>query len=94
MITKDELARRISKNVGLTKKDTLKILDGLVEEVTNALVEGDSVQLCRFVTFEAVPYNRTFYKVPDRGAVTTKPKIRPKARFSEHFKLVINSGKE
>jgi DNA-binding protein HU-beta len=51
-MNKQDLIDRISSNSGLTKKDVEKVVNGFLDEVTNALGSGEKVQLIGFGTFE------------------------------------------
>lgn len=42
----------LQKKSGLTKKDVETVVNGLLEEVTNALSSGNKVQFVGFGTFE------------------------------------------
>ncbi len=59
---KAELAAVVAEKAGLTKKDADAAITAVVEAVTEALVNGDKVQLVGFGTFE----------VRERGARTGK----------------------
>ena len=59
---KAELAAIVAEKAGLTKKDADAAITAVVEAVTEALVNGDKVQLVGFGTFE----------VRERGARTGK----------------------
>ncbi len=51
-MTKTELVATAAKKSGLTQKDTDKALNALMEAVSEALANGDKVQLTGFGTFE------------------------------------------
>lgn len=51
-MNKSELISSIAEKSGLTKVDSTKALDALIETVEAALVDGDKVQLVGFGTFE------------------------------------------
>ncbi len=51
-MTKTELVAAAAKKSGLTQKDTDKALSALMEAVSEALANGDKVQLTGFGTFE------------------------------------------
>ena len=51
-MNKSELIAAISAKTGETKKDAEATLNAFVEVITNALVEGDKVQLVGFGSFE------------------------------------------
>ena len=51
-MTKAELINAIAEKGGLTKKDAEKSLNAVVASITDALVNGDKVQIVGFGTFE------------------------------------------
>ncbi len=50
-MNKSELINAISEKSGLSKADSKKALDGVIEAVTDALKAGDKVALVGFGTF-------------------------------------------
>lgn len=51
-MNKNELVRAIANNAGITLKDASAVLDGFVTAVTDALKEGEKIQISGFGTFE------------------------------------------
>ena len=51
-MTKAELCALVAEQSGLTKKDTLEILNLTLDTITEALVKGDKVQLVGFGSLE------------------------------------------
>ena len=51
-MNKTELIAAVSQAVGLTKKDTERIINVALDTITACLVEGEKVQLSGFGTFE------------------------------------------
>ncbi|KOP65726.1 HU family DNA-binding protein [Paenibacillus solani] len=51
-MNKTDLINNISSKSGLTKKDVENVLNGFLGEITDALANGDKVQLIGFGTFE------------------------------------------
>ena len=51
-MNKAELINAIAASTALTKKDAAKALSATLEAVTNALAEGDKVQIVDFGSFE------------------------------------------
>ena len=51
-MTKAELVSCVGGKANLTKKDAEKAINAVIETVTDALANGDSVQLVGFGTFE------------------------------------------
>ncbi|MGV2644068.1 HU family DNA-binding protein, partial [Clostridium perfringens] len=50
-MNKTDLINNISGKSGLTKKDVENVLNGFLGEITEALANGDKVQLIGFGTF-------------------------------------------
>ena len=51
-MNKTELIAVAAQAVGMTKKDTERVLNAALDAITAALVNGDKVQLSGFGTFE------------------------------------------
>ena len=51
-MNKVELAAAVAKKTGLSKKDSEKAVNAVVEAITGALKDGDKVQLVGFGSFE------------------------------------------
>lgn len=51
-MTKADLCALVAEQSGLTKKDTLEILNLTLDSITDALVRGERVQLVGFGSFE------------------------------------------
>ncbi len=80
-MTKAELINAIAEKSELTKKDAEKALNAVVTSITDALADGDKVQIVGFGTFE----------VRERSAKEainprTKEKIKVPAKKAPAFK--------
>lgn len=51
-MNKTELISAVAENAGLSKKDATAAVAAVFEEITNALIKGDKVQLIGFGNFE------------------------------------------
>ena len=51
-MTKAELVGAVAEKAGMTKKDSDKTLEAVIDAITEALVAGDKVSLVGFGTFE------------------------------------------
>ena len=78
---KVELVEAIAAKTGLTKADSSRALDAVIEEITEALVKGDKVPLVGFGTFAVSeraaregrnPRTGETVKIAARKAVTFK----------------------
>ena len=80
-MTKADLINAIAEKSELSKKDSEKALNAVIAAVTDALVEGDKVQLTGFGTFEVRDKK-------EKEAINprTKEKVLVPARKSPAFK--------
>lgn len=80
-MTKADLITKISEKSELSKKDSEKALNAVIAAITDALIEGDKVQLTGFGTFEVRDKK-------EKEAINprTKEKIVVPARKSPAFK--------
>ena len=76
-MNKTELIAAVAENAALSKKDAEKAINAVIGTITNALTEGDKVQLVGFGTFE----------VRERGARTGK-----NPRTGEAIKIAASKG--
>ena len=51
-MNKTELIAAVSESAGLTKKDTERVINAVIDAITDALAKGDKVQISGFGTFE------------------------------------------
>jgi len=81
-MTKADIAQLIARATGLTQTDTAAAIDGFIEAVTQALEEGDHVEIRGFGTFKVVeraartgrnPRAGTHVEIPSRQAPVFKP---------------------
>ena len=80
-MTKADLITKIAEKSELSKKDSEKALNAVIAAITDALTEGDKVQLTGFGTFEVRDKK-------EKEAINprTKEKIKVPARKSPAFK--------
>ena len=92
-MTKSELILKItSKNSYLYHKDVYKIIDTLFNCVTNALKEGDRVELRGFGTFTTKLRNARIGRNPKTGDPVAIPqKKMPFFKMGKSMKERINS---
>ncbi len=67
-MTKTELIDQIAEKSGLTKKDSGKAIDAVIESMTQALSKGDKVQLVGFGSFEVRKREARKGRNPQTGA--------------------------
>lgn len=51
-MNKEELVNALSRNIGLTKKDSEVVLDAVIQIISDTLASGNKVQIVGFGTFE------------------------------------------
>ncbi|MFC7372346.1 HU family DNA-binding protein [Fictibacillus iocasae] len=72
-MNKNELVTNISEKSGLTKKDVEAVVNGMIDEITSALKEGDKVQFVGFGTFETRERASRTGRNPQTGKEITIP---------------------
>ena len=83
-MNKTELIAAIAEKAELSKKDAEAALNAMVDAVTEALVQGDKIQLIGFGSFE----------VKERAArVGRNPKTREEIKFPASKYPVFKAGK-
>ncbi len=81
LMTKTELIDSVAEKSGLTKKDSGKAVDAVLSAMTEALSNGEKVQLVGFGSFEVRQRSARTGRNPQTGAV-----IEIKARKVPVFK--------
>ncbi len=81
-VTKKDIISKVADQTGETKKDITTVVEAVLNEISNSIVEGDTVDLAGFGKFE----------VSERAARTginpaTKEKIEIAASKSVKFKV-------
>jgi DNA-binding protein HU-beta len=72
-MNKTDLINNIADKSGLTKKDVESVLNGFLGAVTDALANGDKVQLIGFGTFETRSRSGRVGRNPQTGKSITIP---------------------
>lgn len=72
-MNKNDLITRISQKSEMTKKDVETVLNGFMDEVTDALVAGEKVQLIVFGTFETRRRAKRSGRNPQTGDIIEIP---------------------
>lgn len=88
---RNEVVSKISQQTGVSKTDCDKVLDGLADVVTNALVDGEEVIIRRFMTFEVNQRPERSGRNPRTGEIITFPSMKSvKCRISKVIKDAVN----
>lgn len=72
-MNKNELVTKIAEKSGLTKKDVEVVVNGVLDEITNALKSGDKVQFVGFGTFETRERTSRTGRNPQTGETINIP---------------------
>ena len=87
-MTKEELITEVATRAGITKAGAQKAVQAFVDTVSNALIEGDKVQLIGFGTFEVRERAAREGRNPATGetmhiAASKAPAFKPGKAFKE-----------
>ncbi|RBW67646.1 HU family DNA-binding protein [Bacillus taeanensis] len=90
-MNKNELITNIAEKSGVTKRDVESVINGLIDEITDALQKGDKVQFVGFGTFETRERASRAGRNPQTGETitipaSTVPAFRPGNKLKEAVK--------
>ena len=89
-MNKSEMVAAIAERANLSKKDAEKALVAFIEETTNALKNGEKVQLVGFGSFEVKTRAARKGRNPQTKAVITIPASKaPVFKAGKSFKDVV-----
>jgi len=95
-VTRRDLAQAVYHGVGLSRQDASRLVEEVLEEITCALIRGETVSLSKFGVFEVRTKNERMGRNPRTGvaAVITprrvvrfRPAIPLRARVNENPNL-------
>ncbi len=90
-MNKTELIAAVAEQASLSKKDAEKAVSAVIASITNALAEGDKVQLVGFGTFEVRAREARKGKNPRTGEeITIAASKVPAFKAGKPLKEVIN----
>jgi DNA-binding protein HU-beta len=90
-VNKNELIDAVAKRSGLSKADTSKAVDGVFEEITNSLKQGDEVRLVGFGTFSVATRAASEGRNPRTGERIQIPATKqPKFKAGKGLKDSLN----
>ena len=93
-MNKQELIEAIAEKSHTSRSDSKKMLDALLETVTETLAQGDSVQLIGFGTFKSTERKARSGRNPRTGETVTIPAKRvPSFTAGNALKEAVQSGK-
>ena len=89
-MNKQHLIDVVAKKTGVEKKVVTNIVDAFTDTVTDALVDGDSVKLVGFGTFEVVERAAREGRNPKTGEAAHIPASKsPKFKAGSSFKAAV-----
>jgi DNA-binding protein HU-beta len=90
-MNKTDLIAAVAAQASLTKKDAEKALSAVINSITNAMAEGDKVQLVGFGTFEVRARDARKGKNPRTGEVINIPASKvPAFKAGKALKDIVN----
>ncbi len=92
-MTKADLANRVAEGTGLTRIETAAVLDGLLEAMSDELVNGGHIEIRGFGTFKVVERAAREAMNPHTGERIQVPEKKvPVFRASEKLKSRVNNA--
>ena len=92
-MNKTELIAAIAEDANLSKADAGRAFDSALEQLSRALVRGESVQLIGFGTFTVASRAERTGRNPSTGQpITIKASKSPKFSAGKALKDAINAG--
>lgn len=93
-MTKAELARSIAKKHNLTQKEAVSVVDAVLETITDALGQGEKVELRGFGSFAVKNRPARTARNPKTGErVSVPPKVTPAFKASKALKQLLAEGR-
>lgn len=90
-MNKQELIDAVAKKAGLTKTDTAKSLEALIDVVATTLKKGGDVRITNFGTFAVTKRAATTGRNPRTGAkIKIAASKQPKFRAGKGLKDIVN----
>ena len=91
-ITRSDLVAALNEEVGLSKNDCAELLEGVLHEITDSLVKGDTVKISTFASFKPhQKYQRTGRNpktgeevpIPPRKVVVFRPSLELRFKINQ-----------
>ena len=91
-MNKNDLIGVLADSTGLSKADATKAVDGVLDNITNALKKGDEVRLVGFGTFAVATRAASTGRNPRTGeAIQIAASKRPKFTAGKALKDAVNT---
>ena len=92
-MNKNDLVQKVSDRTGLGKNEATKAVDGVFDEITEALKSGDEVRLTGFGVFMVANRAAGKGRNPQTGAeIEIKASRQPKFRAGKQLKDALNES--
>lgn len=93
MVNKNDLVATVAERTGLTKRDSEKAVNAVIDSIQDALARGDKVSLVGFGTFEVRERGARTGRNPQTGAVINIPATRvPSFRAGKQLRDLIGGN--
>ena len=92
-LTRADLAEAVYEEVGLSRNESADLVEAVLNEMSDALVEGDNVKISSFGSFSVRQKGERIGRNPKTGVeVPIKPRKVLVFRASHVLKDLINKG--
>ena len=94
-MTKQDLAKKIVEECGLSRRDSTLIIDAILDTIVFALKEGEKIELRGFGSFMVKKVRARNARNPRTGAsVSVQAKLKPYFKVSRGLKKSLANGTE
>lgn len=90
-MTKADIVNHVANATGVTKLETEILLDGFLKTMTNALANGDHIEIRGFGTFRAQKRSPRMARNPQTGAaIALGERFVPTFKPSRELRQIVN----
>lgn len=90
-MNKNDLVAAVASSTGLSKSDSAKAVDGVIDSITGALANKSEVRLVGFGTFSVAHRKASMGRNPRTGeAIQIKASNQPKFKAGKGLKEAVN----
>ena len=90
-VNKNDLVANVSSSTGISKADSAKAVDAVLDSITSSLKGGEEVRLVGFGTFSVSKRAATTGRNPQTGATIQIPaSMQPKFKAGKGLKDAVN----
>ncbi len=90
-MNKNDLVAKVAAGAGLSKADSAKAVDGILDAISNALEQGSDVRLIGFGTFSVLSRAASTGRNPRTGeTIQIPPSNLPKFKAGKGLKDAVN----